>query len=112
MIDDPLAGLVLALYVVGIAWIESELGAFQDLPAKWKSVWNSLIAVAAPTVALWLTPVWRTEFGDAETVVTQAFMAIGVPLLMWLVNQGAYYARLWFGAKKVQWKKLALTESG
>jgi len=106
MIDDPLAILVLALYAAGVSWIESELGAFQSLPTQWKSIWNALIAVAAPTVALWIAPVWRVEFGDAESVVTQAFMVIGVPLLMWLVNQAAYYLKLWFGAKKTYWKSV------
>lgn len=83
---DPLALFVLAVYGLGVTFLQERFGAFQNLDARTKQLVNSVLAFVVPLVVNFVAPVWRPELGDASEVVNSA-LVLAAPVVVWLVSQ-------------------------
>lgn len=93
---DPLSVFVLAIWGIGVSWIEERFGAFQNLSPSVKQLINSVLTFIVPAVVNFLTPIWRPELGDASEVVNAALFLVA-PVVVWLFSQIGHYTDGWLG---------------
>ena len=86
---EPLQVFILALWGVVTAMVQERFGAFDALAPRTKQLINAALAYVVPGIVIYLTPYWKPEFGDANTVVMAVFYLLA-PAFVWVVGQAAH----------------------
>jgi len=82
--------LVVVIWATSSSWGLDRLKFFEDkISPSGKQLINAIVNFGAPTLVVWLTPYWQTDFGDIGqfgVVVVSILAGAGV----WVVSQIAH----------------------
>lgn len=82
---EPITIVWLAILGIAISFIQERFGKFEELPAKYKQLINSIITLIVPVLVATVAGWWRPEFGDSAGFFT-ALLQFTAPVVIWLVT--------------------------
>lgn len=91
--SDPilfsLIAFITTVYGTAVSFIQERFGVYETLPANIKQLINAILNIVVPYVVVFVSGVWKPEFGNLEEVVTSVFLLLA-PVLAWVVSQVAH----------------------
>jgi hypothetical protein len=79
---NPLNVFILGVVGFVIAYMQSRVGKFEELPSNQKSLITAITTFIVPGIASYLSPFWKDAFGDLPGFLTYIIPLLA-PALIW-----------------------------